>query len=236
MRARLLLLAALFAGLLLAFRSAPTERIASVIVDPRATPIVLFNKDDSGRAIGNIGRLKALVEARGQHLRFAMNGGMYMEDLSPLGLYVENGKQLRKLITRTEGYSNFYMQPNGVFGVDSTGRAFVVTTAAYAARKGVRQATQSGPMLVVDGAINTAFKQGSTNVHIRNGVGILPDGTALFAISREPVNLYDFAAFFRDKGCANALFLDGAISKAYMPDQGLRQLDGALGPLIAVVE
>ena len=236
MRAFLILPIIALSALSCGFGAGDDARIASVIIDPGVTPIALRNMDDSGRAIGSIGRLKALVESRGRRLHFAMNGGMYMEDLSPLGLYVENGKQLRKLITRTEGYSNFYMQPNGVFGVDSTGRAFVVTTAAYAARKGVRQATQSGPMLVVDGAINTAFKQGSTNVHIRNGVGILPDGTALFAISREPVNLYDFAAFFRDKGCANALFLDGAISKAYMPDQGLRQLDGALGPLIAVVE
>ena len=73
-------------------------------------------------------------------------------------------------------------------------------------------------------------------MHIRNGVGILPDGTALFAISREPVNLYDFAAFFRDKGCANALFLDGAISRTYMPGEGIEQMNGSLGPLIAVVE
>lgn len=236
MRNKVLMLAALGLGALLAFRTVPDTRIASVIIDPKTTPITMRAADDSGRAIGNIGKLKALVEAKGKHLRFAMNGGMYMEDQRPLGLYVENGRTLRKLITRSEGYGNFYMQPNGVFGVDSSGSAFVVTTANYGKRKRVRYATQSGPMLVVDGVINAGFKQGSVNVQIRNGVGLLADGKALFAISREPVNFHDFALFFQEKGCKNALFLDGAISRTYMPSEGIEQMNGALGPLIAVVE
>lgn len=236
MRAQVLLAAMLLLGLLLALRPAVDKRIASVAIDPKATPIVMYNQDDSGRALGNIGKLKAFVESKGKHLRFAMNGGMYMEDLSPLGLYVENGARKRKLITKTDGYGNFYMQPNGVFGIDAKGAAFLVTTAAYGDRTGVRYATQSGPMLVVEGAINPAFKEGSANVQIRNGVGILPDGKALFAISREPVNFHDFALFFKQRGCANALFLDGAISRTYMPSEGIEQMGGSLGPLIAVVE
>lgn len=236
MRAHALLLLLLLACVVVSFRVGPDQRIASVVIDPKATPIVMYNQDDSGRALGNIGKLKTFLESKGQHLRFAMNGGMYMEDLSPLGLYVENSKQLRRLITKTDGYGNFYLQPNGVFGVTSKGRAFLVTTPNYAVQKDVLYATQSGPMLVVDGKINDQFKQGSVNVYIRNGVGLLPDGKALFAISQEPVNLYDFALFFQEHGCANALFLDGAISKAYMPGEGLRQMGGALGPLIAVIE
>ncbi len=219
-----------------AFRSGSDPRMASVVIDPQATPIVMFNLDDSGRALGNIGKLKAFVESKGQHLRFAMNGGMYMEDLRPLGLYIENGRTLRKLITKTKGYGNFYLQPNGVFGIDGNGVAFIVTTAAYGDRSGVRYATQSGPMLVVDGAINAAFTQGSANVQIRNGVGIMPNGKALFAITRTSMNLYDFALFFHQHGCANALFLDGAISRTYMPGEGVEQMNGALGVLIVVVE
>lgn len=228
-------LVALFAAAC-AFQPGDDSRFASVAIDPKATPIALRNMDDSGRAIGNIGRLKELVESGGQYLRFAMNGGMYMEDLRPLGLYVEDGRTVRKLVTRTEGHGNFYLQPNGVFGVDSAGRAFVVTTADYPSLRGVRQATQSGPMLVVDGKVNAAFGTTSSNLNIRNGVGILPDGKALFAISKEPVNFHDFARFFLDRGCRDALFLDGTISRAYMPDAGIRQLDGQLGPLIVVVE
>lgn len=236
MRTKALVLAVLCLGALLAFRTVPETHIASVIIDPKTTPITMYAADDSGRAIGNIGKLKTLLEGQGKHLRFAMNGGMYMEDLRPLGLYIENGRTVRKLITKTEGYGNFYMQPNGVFGIDAKGAAFLVSTGAYVDRTGDRYATQSGPMLVVDGVINSAFKQGSVNVQIRNGVGILADGKALFAISREPVNFHDFALFFQEKGCENALFLDGAISRTYMPSEGIEQMNGALGPLIAVVE
>jgi len=236
MRTSPLLPLLLLACVVLSFCVGSDPRIASVAIDPKATPITLYNKDDSGHALGNIGKLRAYVEAKGKHLRFAMNGGMYMEDLSPLGLYVENSKQLRRLITKTDGYGNFYLQPNGVFGVDTKGTAFVVTTANYPQQKDVLYATQSGPMLVVDGVINSAFKEGSVNVQIRNGVGILPDGKALFAITRQPMNLFDFARFFQQQGCANALFLDGAISRTYMPGEKIEQMNGTLGPLIAVVE
>lgn len=233
---RYLLFPSLILGLLLAFRSPSEPRIASVVIDPATTPITMHWADDSGKALGNIGGLKAFVESKGKHLRFAMNGGMYMEDLRPLGLYLEKGEQLRKLITKTDGYGNFYLQPNGVFGVDANRTAFVVTTTNYPKQKDVLFATQSGPMLLVDGVINSAFKEGSVNVQIRNGVGIRPEGRVLFAISKEPVNFYDFARFFQQAGCTNALFLDGAISRAYLPEQGLMQMDGRLGPLIAVVD
>ena len=151
MRAFLILPIIALSALSCGFGAGDDARIASVIIDPGVTPIALRNMDDSGRAIGSIGRLKALVESRGRRLHFAMNGGMYMEDQRPLGLYVEDGRTVRKLVTRTDGYGNFYLNPNGVFGVDSTGKAFVVTTAEYPSLRGVRQATQSGPMLVVDG-------------------------------------------------------------------------------------
>jgi uncharacterized protein YigE (DUF2233 family) len=236
MRIKVLLPFLVLLCLVLAFRPGSDPRIASVVIDPKVTPITMYNLDDSGHAIGNIGKLKAFVESKSQHLRFAMNSGMYMEDLRPLGLYIENGRTIRKLITKTKGYGNFYLQPNGVFGIDGHGEAFIVTTGAYGDRAGVRYATQSGPMLVVDGAINDAFTKGSANVQIRNGVGILPDGKTLFAITRTPMNLYDFSLVFQQHGCANALFLDGAISRTYMPSEGVEQMNGALGVLIAVVE
>ena len=236
MRIRSLLPLLLPVALVVSFQAGSDKPIASVVIDPKATPITLHWKDDSGMVIGDIGRLKTLVEGKGQRLRFAMNGGMYMEDQSPLGLYVENGQTLRKLITATKGHGNFYMQPNGVFGVDTNGGAFVVMTADHERRKDVLFATQSGPMLVADSVINVAFKENSPNVNIRNGVGILPDGKVVFAMTREPMNFYAFARFFQDQGCQNALYLDGVISRAYMPTEGLQQMGGALGPLIAVME
>ncbi|MBL4624331.1 MAG: phosphodiester glycosidase family protein [Flavobacteriales bacterium] len=77
---------------------------------------------------------------------------------------------------------------------------------------------------------------GSKNQHIRNGVGILPDGKLLFAISKETINFYDFATFFKQKGCKSALYLDGFVSRCYLPSKNWKQLDGNFGVIIAVTE
>lgn len=74
----------------------------------------------------------------------------------------------------------------------------------------------------------------SANVNIRNGVGILPDGNVLFAMSKTEVNFYDFARFFKDKGCTNALYLDGFVSRAYAPSENWQQIDGNFGVMIGV--
>ena len=89
-------------------------------------------------------------------------------------------------------------------------------------------------MLVVDGNIHPAFRKGSANINIRNGVGILPDKRVLFALSREAINFYDFAEFFKSRGCQNALYLDGFVSRAYLPEKGWKQMDGNFGLLMAV--
>lgn len=214
---------------------APPGRIAQHIIDPRTETITMHWKNDSDRVYGNIGSLRSTVERQGKKLLFAMNGGMYTMDHAPVGLYVEQGGTHKPVDRRTEGYGNFFMQPNGVFGITEDRRAFVVRTDAFKPAKTISFATQSGPMLIANGTINAQFKQGSKNVQIRNGVGLLADGRVLFAISREPVNFHDFASFFLERGCANALYLDGAVSKAYIPEQGVADMDGDLGVLIAVV-
>lgn len=226
--------AALF--LLAASTELPDGRFAQRIVDPAAEAISMHWKNDSGEVIGNIGGLQRWLGARGRTLRFAMNGGMYTKTFAPVGLYVEEGRILKAIDRRTEGKDNFHMQPNGVFGILSDGSPFVRRTAEMKSMLDVRFATQSGPMLVTDGAINPLFTPGSKNVHIRNGVGVMPDGRVLFAISREPVNFHDFASYFLDQGCSNALYLDGFVSKAFIPEVNMAEMDGQLGVLIAVSE
>ena len=52
-----------------------------------------------------------------------------------------------------------------------------------------------------------------------NGVGILPDGKVVFAMSKTEVNFYNFADYFKKLGCKNALYLDGFVSRTYLPEQ-----------------
>jgi uncharacterized protein YigE (DUF2233 family) len=234
----MLLLPALIALSFLSVRPAEDPRFASRVVDPAKEQVTFHWKDEhgQGKVLGNIGALDQEVKRMGRKLVFAMNGGMYDPQQAPVGLYVEEGRVLHKLNTTKGGSGNFHMQPNGVFGITKEGKAFVHTTAECPATGTLRYATQSGPMLLVKGVINAQFKQGSANLNIRNGVGILPDGRAIFAISREPVNFFDFASWFKAQGCTDALYLDGAISRAYIPEAGVDQRDGQLGVLIAVVQ
>lgn len=195
--------------------------------------IQFFLKNEKGRYFNNHGQLKKHIEKKGKTLRFAMNGGMYLQDDSPQGLYIENGKELKKLNTKQSSYGNFYMKPNGVFYIDVQNKGHITTTKNYSSKQNVKFATQSGPMLLIQGKLHSKFVKNSNYVHIRNGVGILPNGALLFAMSYQPITFYDFASYFKSKGCENALYLDGAISKTYLPEKGVEQVTGKFGVIIA---
>lgn len=168
-----------------------------------------------------------------EKMLFATNAGMFTPEYRPAGLYVENGIERTSINTR-QGGGNFHVQPNGVFWIKS-GIAAVSTTQDYVkAQPAPDAATQSGPMLVIAGAINPKFNANGPSRYIRNGVGVLDGTHVLFAISEAPVSFGVFARFFRDGlHCANALYLDGSISRLYIPsapsERGL-----PLGPLIGV--
>lgn len=197
--------------------------------------VQLFWKNDKGAILGNLGALNQYVIAQKRKLVFAMNAGMYTEDQSPLGLFIQNGKTVKKLNTGV-GKGNFYMQPNGVFYMLSNGEAGICKTADFNNKRNIKYATQSGPLLISKGTINAQFKQGSPNLNVRNGIGILPDGSMLFAMSKQPVNFYDFALYFQRKGCKEALYLDGFVSRSYYPAMNWLQKDGNFGVIIGVVE
>jgi uncharacterized protein YigE (DUF2233 family) len=220
---------------LIAFAPQANDNIIAYTTDPAKEKIQFFWKDDKGAIFRNIGNLKPWLDARKTNLVFAMNGGMYMENNAPLGLYIENGKKLTR-INRDSGYGNFYLKPNGIFYITKANKAVVCRTEDYKGDNNVKFATQSGPMLVINGSIHPAFKKGSKNIHIRNGVGILPGGRVLFAISKREINLYDIASYFKDAGCKNALFLDGFVSRAYHPGKNWIQTDGNFGVIIAVTQ
>lgn len=219
---------------------APTEfqgnHFTACTFDLAKDHVGLFNLDGNGQPYGFFTTLNDSLARQGKSLKFAMNGGMYDEGLKPIGLYVEGGKMLHKL-NRRNGAGNFHLKPNGVFYVKG-GSGGVMETDAYA-RSGIKPdyATQSGPMLVIDGQLHPKFSENGTSAKYRNGVGAIDATHLVFAISDGPVGFYDFALFFRDGlKCRNALFLDGSISSLFAPELDRNDQFRALGPIIGVTQ
>lgn len=204
------------------------------IVDLKVQRLRFYLKDDYGRNFQNFENLSNYLRSKKEQLVFAMNGGMYKKDLSPQGLYIEKTKKISPLDTVQHAYGNFYLQPNGVFYITSDNKAKVVATDKFV-NENVQYGTQSGPMLVIDGQIHSKFREHSKNINIRNGVGVLPNGKIIFAISKTKINLYNFANFFKSKGCKNALYLDGFVSKAYFPNQENKDDKSKFGVIIAEI-
>jgi uncharacterized protein YigE (DUF2233 family) len=203
-------------------------------VDPARNGIQIRHADPDGKVYGSFRALEIALAGERSYLRFATNGGMYHPDMSPVGLYVEYGHVLTPL-NLNGGKGNFFLRPNGVFYV-RPGQAGVMESRAYA-RAGIKPlfATQSGPMLVIDGKLHPRFDPAGTSRKRRNGVGIAADGRVIFAISDGGVNFFDFARLFRDVyGCRNALYLDGTISSLRVPEWRRNDSLFPLGIIISV--
>jgi uncharacterized protein YigE (DUF2233 family) len=179
--------------------------------------------------------VSAIEEREMRDVVVAMNGGMFHASSTPVGLFIESGNEQVPLNTESGLRGNFFLLPNGVFGRDEGGRYRVETTAAAAAVSW-RDATQSGPMLLIGGAVHPAFNPDSENRRIRNGAGIRPDGSVALGISTEPVTLYEMAMAFRERGCTDALYLDGGISQIYKEGRLLPEdAPGEFAVVIAVL-
>ena len=199
---------------------------------PEQEQLRLFLKDDQGAVYGQF----TTIEAAHGPLRFAMNAGMYHEDRTPVGHYVENGKQQMRVIPFA-GSGNFGLLPNRVFCIGS-GRADVFETKHFLREKpSCTHATQSGPMLVIDGALHPRFLPDSTSRYIRNGVGSSVDGRrVVFAISENTVTFHEFGRLFRDVlKLPQALYFDGSISRLHVPSLGRSDIGFRLGPIVGIL-
>ncbi len=199
--------------------------------------IRLFHSDAEGMPYLQFDTLAREMDERGKTLVFAMNGGMYHEDRRPVGFFRDQqGDQAS--INTNDGPGNFHMKPNGVFWL-ADGRAGITESSAYVAQNlQPDYATQSGPMLVIDGELHPAFNEDGVSQKRRNGVGVSGDGeTVYFAISDTAVTFYAFATLFRERlDVPNALFLDGQVSRLFAPGIDRNETGLDMGPIIGVLE
>ncbi|EJT05205.1 phosphodiester glycosidase family protein [Rhizobium sp. CCGE 510] len=212
---------------------------------PEKADLRLFWKGADGEPYRAFASLAEVIHAEGKTLVLAVNAGMYRADFSPMGLYVENARELKpantaKAESSTGQVPNFYKKPNGVFFLGETGAGILPTDEFLKRAPKVRFATQSGPILVIAGKLNPIFIPGSTDRTRRSGVGVCAAGTVRLAISEDGVNFHDFARLFSEQlKCPDALFLDGGHGVGiYHPAMGRndRSWHGGYGPMLGLVE
>jgi uncharacterized protein YigE (DUF2233 family) len=213
------------------------ERTAYIIceVDLRRHTVRLYWNRPDGTPYAYLSALPRDLEGGAGRLLFATNAGMFDSKLKPVGLYVQQG---RELANTKSAKGNFHMKPNGIFYI-SDGNAVIAETQAFLKQRPQADlATQSGPMLVMDGRLHPRFKRGSTSLKLRTGVGVRADGKVIFAISQDAVSFDSFARLFRDgQECPNALFLDGgSASSLYALTLNRSGNLLPLGPMLAVFE
>jgi uncharacterized protein YigE (DUF2233 family) len=203
-------------------------------IDLRRHAVQLFWRKPDGAPYAYLAALPPAQRAG--RLVFALNAGMYDPAYRPIGLYVENGRELVCANTKA-GPGNFHMRPNGVFYVVGDTAGVKDTGSFLKERRAVDFATQSGPMLVSDGRLHPLFARSGSR-KFRSGVGLRDEHTLAFAVSDAEVTFGAFARLFRDRlKCDNALFLDGgSVPSLYAP--ALRRNGNLLplGPMIAVYE
>jgi uncharacterized protein YigE (DUF2233 family) len=210
-------------------------RFTVCVYDPQTDKIrIAWRAADGARLIGFPG-LKAMLGPGAKRVRFAVNAGMFRADGAPVGLYVQEGVADTAL-NRNKGPGNFHMLPNGVFWTDQKGRPKIETADRFAERAATPfLATQSGPMLVIDGKLHPQIQDDGPSRFVRNGVGEMPGGRAAFVISEDAVSFGKLARFFRDElRSSNALYLDGAVSSLWEPARNRMNIRAPLGPMIWV--
>src|SRR5262245_21127610 len=157
-------------------------------VDVHREDLRLFLNDATGTPLQTFAALERSLAPQGLRVTFAMNAGMFQPNYAPVGLFIADGKQVKRLNT-ADGTDNFTLKPNGVFFLGPSGAGVVESSQFAAIAPSVSFATQSGPLLVQAGAIHPRLSATSVSRLIRNGVGVDSAGLAIFAITEDAMNL-----------------------------------------------
>lgn len=204
------------------------------VCDPGTGKLLLYAARPDETPLRSFAEVMANVPA--DQVAFAMNAGMFDEEGRPIGLAVVDGAQVHAINTR-DGGGNFHLKPNGAFLLRRDGSAAISNSESFKLSPDIDFATQSGPMLVIDGQIHPKFDADGTSRFIRNGVGIGPGAKPLFVISNEVVSFGKLARFFRDGlHVKDALYFDGSVSSLWDPAAGRQDARVPLGPIIVAIK
>jgi uncharacterized protein YigE (DUF2233 family) len=153
----------------------------------RRQAVKFFWKKSDGQPYGYLSSLPQSLGDRSELLLFAINAGMYHPDYRPVGLYVENGRELVRANTKA-GPGNFHMKPNGVLYIAGDAAGVEETGSFLRKKPPMDFASQSGPMLVINGRLHPGFARNGGSRKYRSGVGDRDGNSLVFAISETEVS------------------------------------------------
>src|SRR6476620_4757981 len=181
---------------------------------------IIFTVSDNGKK-ETFPKMASNLSRVGINPLLVTNAGIYGVDNRPLGLLISPKGKLHDVDTRMDkGEHGNFAWDSAVFQISDDGRAAIVPAGAWQDSRHIVAATQSGPQLANAGKINQSFQAQSRWAYRRTAIGVDQANRKLvhLVVSREPVTLFELAAFMvNELHCSEGLHLDGDLSAFYVP-------------------
>lgn len=144
----------------------------------------------------------------------AINGGGFIDQDgvgnggAPVGVIIQDGI-----------IKNRYSSGRGIIGFTEDNKLFLgKITADQAIEKGIRDAVEFGPFLIVNGEVSSVVGNGGYGIHPRSAIGQRQDGIVLFLVidgrrvTSMGADMDDLISIMKRYGAINAANLDGGNS------------------------
>jgi uncharacterized protein YigE (DUF2233 family) len=168
---------------------------------------------------------------------FAMNGAKCDKNLKPLGLLIKGLVEHKKFVWPD---ANVFspVGPSAVFATERDKDVSYIIAAdnfkAANALANYRLAIQSGTILISRNFLNKNIIRASGR-QVYNGMGMRANGDMVFAVTNDKMDMREFALFFQEQDCRDAMLLDeGANCQWYAP--GKEKKPGKMGEIIVVTK
>jgi len=182
------------------------EGYLAAVYDPSKISVVTSQYDYKGEYLVDMANRVGAV--------LAINGGGFADDEgegnggTPIGVVISN----RKIINNVRSSS-------GIIGFTEDNKLFLgKISASEAIEKGIRDAVEFGPFLIVNGEVSSVVGNGGYGIHPRSVIGQRKDGIVLFLvidgrrISSKGADMDDLISIMQRYGAVNAANLDGGNS------------------------
>jgi uncharacterized protein YigE (DUF2233 family) len=211
-----------------------TGSVTYIIVPREGFDLDIFTKE-TGETGDFAGAVQRCADKKRQ-LVFAMNGAKCDKNLKPLGLLIK-GLTKYKDFVRPDVNVFTSIGQSAVFAVDRNNIVSIIPAKNFKEANDLANyqlGVQSGTMLINKAFLNRDIIKVAEK-QMYNGTGLKQNGDVVLAVTDDKMNLREFALFFEDMNCRDAMLLDaGASCQWYAP--GRPKNPGKPGQIIVVTK